>query len=268
MRSPLGGIEENRERAADVAQRRADRAVLRLLKDADNVELKVTVPDADRQSAVLKLDLDVLDCELRQVVFFDTPDLRLNGAGVVVRARRARNGGDSVVKLRPVVAAQLPSELRHTSGFKIELDAMPGTFVCSGALKARVDSADVKEVLQGTRSIRKLFSREQRAFYAAHAPKGLDLDALTPLGPINVARTKFELDEAIGRRSVAELWFYPDGTRILELSMKCAPEEAFQLAAQMRVILTRHGINPTGEQQTKTRKTLQYFSRLRGHRYH
>lgn len=264
MRSPLAGIEENRERAADVAQRRADRAVLRLLKDADNVELKVTVPDADRQSAVLKLDLDVLDCELRQVVFFDTPDLQLNRAGVVVRARRARTGGDSVVKLRPVVAAQLPSDLRHTKGFKIELDAMPGSLVCSGSLKARVDSADVKEVLQGTRPIRKLFSREQRAFYAEHAPKGLELDALTPLGPINVARTKFELDEAIGRKSVAELWFYPDGTRILELSMKCAPEEAFQLAAQTRVILTRHGINPTGDQQTKTRKTLHYFSRLHG----
>src|SRR5499426_154092 len=169
MRPTLAGIEESRERAAEAAQRRADRAALRLLKDADEVELKVTVPDADRQSAVLKLDLDVLDCDLRQVVFFDTPDLQLNRAGVVVRARRARNGGDSVVKLRPVVAAQLPSDLRHTKGFKIELDAMPGTLVCSGSLKARVDSADVKEVLQGTRPIRKLFSREQRAFYAGHA---------------------------------------------------------------------------------------------------
>jgi hypothetical protein len=268
VRPLQAGIEESRERAVGAAQRRADRAALRLLKDADEVELKVTVPDADRYSAVLKLDLDVLDCELRQVVFFDTPDLQLNSAGVVVRARRARNGGDSVVKLRPVVAAQLPSDLRHANGFKIELDAMPGTFVCSGSLKARVDSADVKEVLQGTRPIRKLFSREQRAFYAEHAPKGLKLDALTPLGPINVARTKFELDDAIGRKAVAELWFYPDGTRILELSLKCAPDEAFQLAAQTRVILTRRGINPTGEQQTKTRKTLHYFSRLHGKSHH
>ena len=265
---PQASIDEGRERAADAAQRRADRAALRLLKDAEEVELKVTVPDADRQSAALKLDLDVLDCDLRQVVFFDTPDLKLNRAGVVVRARRARNGGDSVVKLRPVVAAQLPSDLRHTNGFKIELDAMPGTFVCSGSLKASVDSADVKDVLQGTRPIRKLFSREQRAFYAAHAPKGLELDALTPLGPINVARTKFELDEAIGRRSVAELWFYPDGTRILELSLKGIPNEAFQLAVATRAALTRRGITLTGEQQTKTRKALQYFSRLHGNNRH
>jgi len=242
--------------------------VLSLLKNTDGVELKVTVPDADRHSAVLELDLDVLDCELRQAVFFDTPDLQLSRAGVVVRARRARKGGDSVVKLRPVVPAKLPRRLRRTHGFTIELDAMPAAFVCSGSLKERVDTSDVKEVLHGQRSIRKLFSREQRAFYAEYAPEGLDLDALTPFGPINIAKTKFELDEAIGREAVAELWFYPDGTRILELSMKCAPDEAFQLAVAMRAALTRRGITLTGEQQTKTRKALQYFSRLHGNNRH
>jgi hypothetical protein len=208
--------------------------VLSLLKNTDGVELKVTVPDADRHSAVLELDLDVLDCDLRQVVFFDTPDLQLSRAGVVVRARRARKGGDSIVKLRPVVPAELPRRLRRADGFTIELDAMPAAFVCSGSLKERVDNSDVKDVLQGKRSIRQLFSREQRAFYAEHAPEGLDLDALTPFGPINVAKTKFEPDEAIGREAVAELWFYPDGTRILELSVKCMPDEAFNLAVATR----------------------------------
>jgi hypothetical protein len=242
--------------------------LLSLLKNTDGVELKVTVPDADHHSAVLKLDLDVLDCDLRQVVFFDTPDLRLSRAGVVVRARRTRKGGDSVVKLRPVAPAKLPRSLRREDGFTIELDAMPGAFVCSGSLKARVDNADVKAVLQGTRSIHKLFSREQRAFYAEHAPKGLDLDALTSFGPINLAKTKFELDDTIGREAVAELWFYPDGTRILELSIKCKPDEAFHLAVATRAALARRGITLTGEQQTKTRKALQYFSRLHGNNSH
>ena len=242
--------------------------VLSLLKDTDGVELKVTVPDADLHSAVLELDLDVLDCDLRQAVFFDTPDLQLSRAGVVVRARRTRKGGDSVVKLRPVVPAKLPRRLRRADGFTIELDAMPAAFVCSGSLKERVENSDVKEVLRGTRSIHRLFSREQRAFYAEHAPKGLDLDDLTPFGPINVAKTKFELDETIGREAVAELWFYPDGTRILELSVKCMPDEAFHLAVATRAVLTRRGITLIGEQQTKTRKALQYFSRLHGNGRH
>ena len=58
------------------------------------------------------LRLDPLDAQLRQVEFFDTPDLDLNKAGVVVRSRRSQGGpDDTVIKLRPVVPADLPAEL-------------------------------------------------------------------------------------------------------------------------------------------------------------
>src|SRR5689334_15123608 len=77
--------------------------MLSLIEDADSVELKMTLPEASQRSAVAALDLDPLDAQIRQVFFFDTPDLALNKRGVVVRARRVqRKGDDSVVKLRPV----------------------------------------------------------------------------------------------------------------------------------------------------------------------
>jgi hypothetical protein len=60
--------------------------LLTLIKGADTVELKLTVPDSDRRSAVAALGIDPLDAQMRQVIFFDTPDLTLNQAGVVVRA--------------------------------------------------------------------------------------------------------------------------------------------------------------------------------------
>jgi hypothetical protein len=41
-----------------------------------------------------------------------------------------------------------------------------------------------------------------------------------------------------GRKLVAELWLYPDGSRILELSTKCAPSKAFDVAAETRAYLT------------------------------
>lgn len=44
---------------------------------ADSVELKLTVPDSDLRSAVDSLDLDPLEARMRQVVFFDTPELTL-----------------------------------------------------------------------------------------------------------------------------------------------------------------------------------------------
>src|SRR5262249_61769295 len=99
-----------------------------------------------------------------------------------------------------------------------------------------------------------------------HAPRGLDLDALTRFGPINLAKTKFDMGDDIGLIAKAELWFSPDGSRILELSMKCPPDKAFPRAAEARAALTRRGITLTGEQQTKTRKALQYFAHQLAHK--
>jgi len=79
------------------------------------------------------------------------------------------------------------------------------------------------------------------------------------LGPLNLLKLKYS-PEGYGRKLVAELWLYPDGSRILELSTKCRPEEAFEVAAETRAYLSGRGVNLSGEQQTKTRTALEYFS--------
>ena len=235
--------------------------LLGLLQGADTVELKLTVPDGSHRSAVVALGMDPLDANLRQVFFFDTQDLLLNRHGVIVRARRAQGGvEDSVVKLRPVVPTELPAKLRKLSGFGVEVDAMPGGFVCSGRLKAPLRAGKVKEAVLGGRPIRSLFTKQQRAFLAEHAPAGGQIEDLAVLGPITVLKLKFVPGE-YRRRLVAELWNYPDGSRILELSTKCAPSEAFEVAAKTRAFLAGHGIDLTGEQQTKTKTALEFFSR-------
>jgi hypothetical protein len=78
----------------------------------------------------------------------------------------------------------------------------------------------VTALAAGKRAIRKLYSKEQRAFFTAHAPDGIGLDDLPVLGPITVLKLKFS-PEGYGGWLVAELWFYPDGSRILERSTKC-----------------------------------------------
>ena len=235
--------------------------LLRLIKGADSVELKLTVPESDQRSAARSLELDVLDAQIRQVVFFDTPDLALHKSGVVVRARRVQGkGDDSVVKLRPVVPGELSPKLRKSPNFAVEVDAMPGGFVCSASLKAQWGPGAVKGVLAGDRPIRKLFTGEQRAFFAANAPEGITLDDLLPLGPLNVLKLRFAPSQ-FPRRMVAELWFYPNGRRILELSTKCLPAETFQVAAETRAFLADAGVNLGGQQQTKTRTALLHFSK-------
>src|SRR3954447_6110566 len=105
-----------------------------LLTKIDSLELKLTVPDTDRQSIVAQLGMDVLDAQIRQVLFFDTPDLALERAGLIVRARRSqRRADDTVIKLRPVDPDEVSKKLRKSPSFGIELDALPGGFVVSAS---------------------------------------------------------------------------------------------------------------------------------------
>ena len=235
--------------------------LLPLLEDVGSVELKLTVPEAEQRATAAALGLDPLDAQIRQVFFFDTPDLALDRHGLVVRARRVqRKGGDSVVKLRPVVPSELPRRLRRSPDFAVEVDAMPGGFVCSAAFKRSLGPDAVTPAVTGKRPVGKLFSKGQRAFFADHAPAGVGLDDLSVLGPIFVLKVRSTPKE-LGRRLVAELWLYPDNRWILELSTKCAPDEAFDVAAKARAYLTERGVDLGGEQQTKTRTALEFFSR-------
>jgi hypothetical protein len=88
-----------------------------------------------------------------------------------------------------------------------------------------------------------------------HAPEGVELDDLSVLGPIFVLKLK-RVPEGFARKLTAEMWLYPDNSRVLELSTKCKPTEAFQVAAQARAFLTEKGIDLGAEQQTKTRTAL------------
>jgi hypothetical protein len=235
--------------------------LLDLLRGADSVELKLTVPEDQHRSTVAALGMDPLDAQIRQVFFFDTPDLALSDPGVVVRARRIQGKAhDSVVKLRPIVPSELPGSVRDSPKLVVEVDAMPDGYVCSAALKNKLGSNDVIDAVSGRLALSKLFSKEQRQFFRAHAPNDLELDDLSVMGPIFVLKLKF-VPEDQRRKLVAEMWLYPDGSRILELSTKCAPSEAFQVAAEGRGYLARHGVVVSDEQQTKTRTALEYFSR-------
>jgi hypothetical protein len=240
--------------------------LMQLLGDADSAELKVTVPPTSHRDTIRGLPVDPVESQPRQVYFFDTPDLALNGAGLVVRARRIQGGkGDTVIKLRPVVPDRLPRDQRSDPSFNVEVDVLPGGYVCSASFKGRADSAQIWNAARGQEPIRKLFSKPQRAFFKMHAPEGIDLDALVPLGPTFCLKGRFDaqLDGTAGRTGqpiVVELWFYPDGSRVLELSTKCAPADTFAVALATRKYLTDRGVVLTAVQQPKTRTALEFYA--------
>jgi hypothetical protein len=236
-------------------------SVLKLLKGANSVELKYVVPATGHRATISGIGLDPVEAQPRQAYFFDTPGLALNKSGLVVRARRIQGGrADTVVKLRPVDPSTIDPELRRSGSFKIELDAMPGGYVCSASLKGNCTAREVLDVTSGDAPLRSLFSREQLAFYDAHAPAGIGMDSLVTLGPTFLLKAKHD-PKNFDRRIVVEMWLYPDGSRILEISTKCLPEEGFQVAAEFKTYLANCGITLTMSDETKTKAAMEYFAR-------
>lgn len=234
--------------------------VMKLLKDVNSVELKLVAPANTHRATIGKLGLDPIEAEVRQVYFFDTPNLDLNKAGVVVRARRVAGGaGDTVVKLRPVDPAQIGKELRRSESFKTEVDVVPGGYVCSGSFKGRCTAQEVRDAVSGKMPLDRLFSKEQRAFFRTHAPKGIEIRSLATFGPTFVLKVRVWVKQ-LDRRLVVELWLFPDGSRNLEISTKAMPSETFQVTAELKAFLAEAGIELTGNQQTKTRAAMEFFA--------
>jgi hypothetical protein len=234
--------------------------VMTIHKHVNSVELKLVAPADTHRATIGKLGLDPIDAEVRQVYFFDTPRLDLNKAGVVVRARRVAGGaGDTVIKLRPVDPAAISKELRRSESFKTEVDVVPGGFVCSGSLKGRCTAQEVRDTVAGKTPLDRLFSKEQRAFFRAHAPKGIALRSLATFGPTFVLKVRVWVKQ-LDRRLVVELWLFPDGSRNLEISTKAMPSEAFQATAELKKFLADARIELTGNQQTKTRAAMEFFA--------
>jgi hypothetical protein len=238
--------------------------IFKLAKEASSIELKLSVPATGHRATIKSIGLDPVEAQPRQAFFFDTPDLALNKAGVVVRARRIQGGkADTVIKLRPVDPSAIDPDLRRSAAFKTEVDVMPGGFVCSGSFKGVCTGREVLDVTTGAAPLRSLFSKEQRAFFDANAPAGITMDKLVVLGPTFLLKSRHQPKD-YDRRITVEMWLYPDGSRILEVSTKCLPEEAFQAGVEFKAYLAGCGIPVGAAQETKTRTALEFFSaRLR-----
>ncbi|MFI5889881.1 hypothetical protein ACIA5D_07140 [Actinoplanes sp. NPDC051513] len=223
-----------------------------LAGQAERVELKLVVPRHDGSS----LGIDPDRRPDRRVYFLDTPDLAFFRHGVIVRFRdRSRRHDDAVVKLRPVVPGRVPGWLRQADSFQMEVDALPGNAVCSGALKKRLGRDDVSRILAAGRPLTKLLSARQRKLLARYAPPWVGLADLTVFGPADVRCQSVKL-RGLDRGLTAEHWRYPDGSDLLELSTRCPVDKAATAAERVTAALRAYGIGPAAEQPTKTEMAL------------
>ena len=107
--------------------------------------------------------------------------------------------------------------------------------------------------MQGRSPLRKLYSKEQRALYATHAPKGLELDDLSILGPIFVLKLKFA-PKGYARKLVAELWSIPTTRSSSSCRRSARPRRRSRSAQRREAFLTKHGIDLTASRRRRRRR--------------
>ena len=239
------------------------RELLHLAREADSIELKLTVPEQAYRSTAAALGVDPLEAQIRQVFFFDTPDLRLNEAGVVARARRIQGRDERLDRQaasgRARPAARRRARVCRTSSSRST--RCQAATCAPGSMKGSWTPTAVRASVSGDKPLRRLFSKEQRAFFAAHAPEGLD--ARRPLGARADLRPQAE--DAAGRRSPGG-WSARCGcTRTARGSSSCrrsaCPAKALDVADEARTFLAEpRASTSTGEQQTKTKTALDFYS--------
>jgi hypothetical protein len=224
------------------------------------VEVKITARIEDEEKILQFLKETGEEPKRRTVFFFDTPQLDLFDAGLVLRARKTKDDvDDTTVKLRPVDPARIPLDWMQTEGFEVEMDRVGDQEVISAKLSSEQDTGEIDDAVAGNRPLRKLFSTDQERLITEFGPADVGWDALTVMGPIEVRKWKVELDD-FEHEIVAEAWKLPDASDLVELSIKVEPGQASDAAAAFTALLEGRGLDVSGDMQTKTKGALRFFT--------
>jgi len=107
------------------------------------------------------------------------------------------------------------------------------------------------------------FANDLLRFFKEHAPRTIGnktkMNSLLTLGPLFVLKGKLK-PKKLARGLTVELWLFPDGSRNLEVSTKCMPNEAFTAAEELRTFLDARGVEIANGQETKTAAAMKFFA--------
>jgi len=225
------------------------------------VEIKVTIRPDQELKAARALQINDDTAEVRVIYFYDTHDLALFEAGIVLRARQVKgDDDDSTVKFRPVDPDRVDSAWKQLRGFKLEADCMGDTVVNSASLTVPLKRDEIDDVADRKRPIDKLFSREQELFLGEFHEGDVDFGRLQVLGPIRVLRWKLSHRDFAHALTVEE-WRLPDGDDLVEVSIKAPAQDAARARGEFEEHLNALGLDPQGNQDAKTRTALRFFTR-------
>jgi hypothetical protein len=142
--------------------------------------------------------------------------------------RSARRLGGRTATVDPTT---LESSLGAAKRFRVEIDAMPGGYVCPASYWRSLAPDNLRSVVERRRPVSDLLSPKQRGILRDHLPGCLSPDDLTVPGPVHVMKLK-AAPRGLQPPYVVELWMFPDGSRSLELATRCKPQTFFGIATK------------------------------------
>ena len=230
------------------------------------VEIKITAHNDDEAKVLEILQQTADDPQSRTVYFFDTPNLALFDSGLVLRVRKIDgDDDDSTVKLRPVDPAGMSKDWLETEGLEVEMDRVGEKEVISAKLSAVQKRGEIDRAVSGERELHKLFNADQERLIAEFGPGQVTWEDLTVMGPIAVTKWKAPWPERDDEITV-ERWQLSDGTDLIEMSIKAEPTDATAMAEAFIALLRGLGLNVDGDQQTKTKGAMAFFTAGEGFR--
>lgn len=226
--------------------------------DEPRAEVKVAIEPGQIARARSRLSLRNDKSQTRRIYFYDTLSLAVLDGGTILRAREIDgDDDDSTVKLRPFTVDQLGAGFRTLDGLKCEIDRSPDNESSACSLKVAQDEGEIDDVYDGVREVDKLFSAEQEELFATYGP-AVGWDELFIFGPIP-ARVWTITTSALPDKLTAELWYLPDATQMLELSMKVDAGDADDAMDDLLDFIDARGLDLAAEQESKTRRALEAF---------
>ena len=195
----------------------------------------------------------------RKVCFYDTRELALSAAGLVLRARVTQGDeDDSTVKVRPA-SLDHDAPWRAIEDSELELDIAAKGPTLSAKLDRKLEQGKVENVEAG-KPIASLFAPDQEALVKAYAPAGPALEELKVLGPVDAHKWVLEGLAGFDYGLCIEEWSLPDTTRFIELSIKVKRDKASQAQEDFHDLLRRLKVKIDNGQGQKTPIVLKFFA--------
>ena len=197
--------------------------MLGLLSEADTAELKLTVPEEHGQ----RLPVDRHSARHRPDGRIHPPGLLLRHSGPRPRCVRASWSAPAALRASPTTRwsscarsflPSFPTDLRARKSFGVEVDALPGGFVCSGSFKGGSSRTTLRPAIAGEGPLSQALLQAPARLLRRACAGGDRVRRPRDPRPRARAQAQVHAARATTGRLVVELWFYPDGSRILELS--------------------------------------------------